>query len=614
MKKNVLFLLAVFLIMGSASFAQPIAHQFSQPPQWAKNVIWYQIFVERFYNGDTTNDPQPENMFTASADPVPTGWKITPWTQDWYTEDSWAKSDGKSFYPNLQYRHYGGDLQGVMDKLDYLSDLGITAIYLNPINDAPSLHKYDARNYRHVDVNFGPNPVGDKIMMASENPADPKTWKWTSADLLFLKLIKAVHKRGMKIILDYSWNHTGVEFWAFKDIQKHQQHSPYKNWYDILSFDNPATPQNEFKYKGWLNIMSLPEIKKVDVKGNRKAGYPYEGNINAGAKKQIFAVTKRWLAPDGNPANGIDGYRLDVADQIPMGFWRDYRKYVKSIKPQAYLVGEIWWTHWPDVLMNPVPYLKGDVFDAVMFYQIYRPARSFFAKTKNPIHAQQFVDSLLFQWNRLEKPFRYAMMDVAATHDSPRLLSSFYNSGKYKYHAKPNEDPNYRTGKPDKETYKRVRLYLVHQFTNVGAPHIWNGDEMGMWGADDPDCRKPLWWPEYRFQPETRTNIQPGPKAYDSVGFNADVFSFYKKLIRIRKENAVLSTGGIRFLKAFDKVLAYERYDSQNVIIVLFNTGYISRIFQLPEGKYIDLMNGQTVSNQTLKLKSLSALILKKIN
>jgi len=603
------FVLAFLLVLNG--FSQETVTR-TQPPQWAKNVIWYQIFVERFYNGDTTNDPKPQNMYSASSDPIPPHWRITPWTQDWYTEDDWAKTDGKSFYPNLQYRRYGGDLQGVLDKLNYLSDLGITAIYLNPVNDAPSLHKYDARNYRHVDVNFGPDPVGDNKIMASEDPGDPATWKWTAADKLFLKLIREVHKRGMKIILDYSWNHTGVEYWAFKDIKKNQQNSPYKNWYTILSFDNPATPQNEFKYKGWLNIMSLPEIRKINVKGKHEYGYPYEGNINTGAKKQIFAVTKRWLAPDGNTANGIDGYRLDVADQIPMGFWRDYRKFVKSVKPTAYLVGEIWWTHWPDVLMNPAPYLKGDVFDAVMFYQIYRPARSFFAKTNFPITAQQFVDSLQFQWNRLAKPFRYAMMDVAATHDTPRLLSSFYNPGKYKYHAKPNENPDYRTGKPDAETYKRVDLYLIHQFTNVGAPQIWNGDEMGMWGADDPDCRKPLWWPEYHFQPETRTNIQPVPKKYDSVGFNKSQYLFYKKLIQIRKENPVLSTGNIQFLKTSGKVLAYKRFDATNEIYVLFNLENTPQPFILPAfDHYVDLLNGD-VYNQVVQIKPLTALILKK--
>ncbi|HNY07880.1 MAG TPA: alpha-amylase family glycosyl hydrolase, partial [Bacteroidales bacterium] len=403
----------------------------------------------------------------------------------------------------------------------------------------PSLHKYDARNFHHVDVNFGPDPKGDNLIMASENPADPSTWKWTSADKLFLKLVEQVHKRGMKIIVDYSWNHTGVEFWTFKDIVKNQEKSAFTDWYSILSFDNPSTPQNEFDYKGWLNIQSLPEIKKINITTERRNGLPYEGNINEAAKKHIFDVTQRWLAPDGNVNKGIDGFRLDVADQIPMGFWRDYRKFVKSINPEAYLVGEIWWTKWPDELMNPVPYVGGDVFDAVMFYQLYRPAKYFFSKSDFFIDARQFADSLQFQWNRLLNPFRYSMMNVATTHDSPRLLTCFYNQGKYKYLAKPNEDTSYKTGKPDKETYQRVKLYLIHQFTNIGAPHIWNGEEMGMWGADDPYNRKPLWWKEFTFQPETRTNFQPGKKLYDNVAFDTPLFNFYKKLIRIRKENPV---------------------------------------------------------------------------
>ena len=140
------------------------------------------------------------------------------------------------FYGGLQLRRFGGDLQGVLDKLDYLQELGITAIYFNPINDAPSLHKYDARNYRHVDVNFGPDPKGDNEIIASENPNDPTTWKWTSADKMFLKLVDELHQRNIRVILDYSWNHTGVEFWVWKDIVKNQENSAYKDWYDIKSF------------------------------------------------------------------------------------------------------------------------------------------------------------------------------------------------------------------------------------------------------------------------------------------------------------------------------------------------------------------------------------------
>jgi len=612
MKKSsfLLILLLLTASFNSCSNKQPFT--VDTPPEWAGKVIWYQIFVERFYNGDTTNDPGPSTMNTASADPVPEDWKITPWTQDWYKADPWAVNDGKSFYPNLQYRRYGGDLQGVIDKLDYLSDLGITAIYLNPVNDAPSLHKYDARNYRHIDVNFGPDPVGDQKIMKSEVQDDPATWQWTSADKLFLKLIKEVHKRGMKIILDYSWNHTGVDFWAFKDVMKNQEKSRFTSWYDIVSFDNPDTKKNEFDYVGWLTIKSLPEIKKVNLKGKRVFGEPYDGNINRGAKKQIFAVTRRWLAPDGELVNGVDGYRLDVADQIPMGFWREYRKFVKSINPDAYLVGEIWWKKWPDVLMNPAPYLQGDVFDAVMFYQIYRPARSFFANTNKPIDAKQFSDSLTKQWNRLDKVFRYGMMNVAATHDSPRLLTSFYNKSKYKYHAKPNEDSTYRTGKPDAETYRRVKLYLIHQFTNIGSPHIWNGDEMGMWGADDPDCRKPLWWPEYSFEPETRTNILAGKKRFDTVGFNQNLFDFYKKLIRIRKENPVLSSGDFKFLKTDGKILSYLRQDDKNKIYVLFNLSDHESEITIPDGKFIDLLNDSHEKGGKILLRALSAKVLLK--
>lgn len=583
------------------------------PPDWSKEVVWYQIFVERFNNGDSTNNPTAATISTASDfRAVPDNWHVTPWTQSWYEEDQWAKDLGNNFYGNLQLRRYGGDFQGVLNKLDYLQDLGVTALYFNPVNDAPSLHKFDARNWRHMDVNFGPDPEGDMKIMVAENPADPATWQWTAADKQFLQIVDECHKRGIKVVVDYSWNHTGVEFWAFKDVIENQEKSKYKDWYNMLAFDDPTTPENEFSYQGWLNISSLPEIKKVNIKGERVHGKPYEGDQNEGAKQHIFNVTKRWLAPGGDVSKGIDGIRLDVADQIPMGFWRDYHDFVKSINPEAYLVGEIWWEQWPDKLMNPVPYVQGDVFDAVMFYQTYRPARYFFAKTDLEISAEQLKDSLEFQWNRLKKPNRDAMMSLAASHDSPRLLTSFYNPGKYKYNAKPSDDSNYKTGKPDEETYQRMNLYLLHQFTSVGAPHVWNGDEMGMWGADDPDCRKPLWWPEYTFDPENRNNIQPGEPVYDSIAFDAAQFAFFKKLIALRKNNPVLMDGDFNFLKAQGKTLVYSRTDANNEVVVLFNMGDKPDVYFLPDkAVYTDLMNGGLLEGE-LELPSLSALVLKR--
>lgn len=613
MKEIRIFSFFLLMTMAACSPEKKVT-PFDAPPEWAEHAIWYQIFVERFSNGDPANDPTPATINIPPMGQIaPEGWSVTPWTQNWYEMEPWAKKGGEPFYENLQYRRYGGDLQGVIDKLDYLQELGITAIYLNPLNDAPSLHKYDARNYHHIDITFGPDPQGDLEIISSEDPSDPSTWKWTAADRQFLRLLEEAHNRGMKVILDFSWNHTGVMFWAFQDIIKHQEKSRFVDWYDIVSFDDTTTPEVEFTYKGWLEIPSLPELRKVDTTTPRVNGYPYEGDINQGAKQHIFDVTRRWLAPEGDISRGVDGFRLDVADQIGMKFWRDYRKFVRDIQPDAYLVGEIWWADYPELLMDPVPYLKGDVFDAVMFYQIYRPARYFFARTDFPLDAGGLKDSLEFQWNRLRPGTVQAMMNVSSTHDAPRLLTSFNNPNKYKFHANPREDTTYKTGKPDEETYRRMRMYLVHLFTIPGSPQIWNGEEMGMWGDDDPDCRKPLWWKEMQFDPETRTNIRKGKKIYDSVSFNRDQFNFYKNLISIRKENPVLSSGEIAFVVAEGNKLAYNRFDDRNEVLVLFNRGAESEQFTLPErSTYTNLLTGERISGEEVLLGPLSASILKR--
>ncbi len=608
--------LSIFILLLAVACQSPDkqeARDTSKPPVWAKEVVWYQIFVERFNNGDASNDPTPETMYAASNFiDTPDDWSVTPWTGDWYQPEEWAKETGQNFYSNLQLRRYGGDLQGVINKLEHIKALGVTALYFNPLNDAPSLHKYDVRNFHHIDVNFGSDPEGDRALIAQEDPFNPETWQWTAADKLFLQLVDKAHQLGIRVVVDYSWNHTGVEFWAWKDIVKNQEASKYKDWYSIISFDDPATETNEFEYKGWLNISSLPELKKVNTSEEHRPGHPFEGDLHPEVKKHVFDVTKRWLAPNGDVNKGIDGYRLDVADHVPMGFWRDYRTYVKSINPEAYLVGEIWWEAWPDKLMNPIPYVSGDVFDAVMHYQVYRPARYFFADGDIKYTAQQFVDSLQFQWNRLDKEYRYGMMNVAATHDTPRLLSSFENKGMYKYNAKPDADPNYVSGKPSEETYKRVQLYLVHQFTNIGAPHIWNGDELGMWGCDDPDCRKPLWWPEYEFADENRNNIQSVEPVYDPVGYNQQMHTFYTKLAHIRHENPVLKTGEIEFVKVEGDFLVYRRYDEKASVLVAFNVGETDVQLELGAVTYTNLMTNEKASGNVV-LAPLSAMVLKEI-
>lgn len=608
--RNVLLL----LLIPISGFSQSKNTEFTKPPEWARSAIWYEMFVERFCNGDTTNDPVLENITVKGQSEPPADWRITPWTSDWYEQEAWATRTGKSFQETVFFRRYGGDLQGVLQKLDYLKALGINALYFRPLNDAPSLHKYDARSYHHIDIHFGPDPEGDKKIMASENPNDPATWKWTSADKLFLTVVKEAHKRGMKVMMDYSWNHTGILFWAFQDIMKNGANAVTNDWYMIKSFDDPATPENEFSYDGWIGVQSLPEIKKVNITTPRVIGHPYEGDIHPDVKKHIYAVTRRWLSPDGNLSAGVDGYRLDVADHIGLKFWREFRQVVRGIRPDAFLVGEIWWQKWPEELMNPRPYTNGDVFDAVMQYQVYRPARYFFAKTNFSIDAKQFRDSLEYQWSRVTEPVRYAMMNTSSSGDAPRLLSDFYNPGKYKVNAKPAEDPTYRTGKPDEETYQRLRLYLIHQFTTVGAPSIYYGEEAGMWGSDDPDDRKPMWWPDLKFSPENRNNYQPIKKEYDAVGFNQEHAEFYKKLASIRATHSVLSSGKFEFLITEGKKLGYRRYDDKQEIIALMNVEDKANIFTVPRaGKYIDLISGKTFTGSAFTLNAWQGMILKKI-
>ena len=589
---------------------------FEEAPQWAQEAIWYQIFVERFHNGNKENDPTLETMQGALIDEVPDTWAVTDWNHNWYEQEPWAKATGLDFYRTIQMRRYGGDLQGVKDKIPYLKSLGINAIYFNPLNDAPSLHKYDARNYHHIDVTFGNDRDGDRKLIASENKDKPEEWVWTNADKMFVDLIKELHSQGIKVILDYSWNHTGTQFWAFQDIIKNGANSKYKEWFEIKAFDNPSTTENEFDYDGWFGIKSLPEIKKIRAT-EKVQGYAYEGNIPDSIKQHIFAVCKRWMDPnnDGNFEDGIDGMRLDVAEHVPLGFWRDLRKYVRSINPDFYLVGENWWTKWPDELMDPEPWVKGDVFDAVMHYHWYRPARAYINQGDDKIDLGQLYDQLDFVYGKYKPSTQRAMMNLISSHDSDRASSALANSNRYKFHSKPQENKNYYTGKPDELAYKKLKLLLFHQFTFIGSPHIWNGDEMGMWGADDPDNRKPMIWQGIDFKNETPIYTEQ-IKYDDKPTFNQELYLYYSELSKLRSSNKGLSLGDYKFLKDYlaDNVFAYSRTYNNETYLIFINSTSESKNINLPEkGIYESLksLGTTTLNGKSLNLGEYSAFIVK---
>lgn len=514
---------------------------------------------------------------------VPQGWRITPWGHDWYEQEDWARKTDGDFHKLVAARRYGGDLQGVLDKLDYLKELGINAIYFNPLNDAPSLHKYDARHYRHIDRNFGPDPAGDTATIKEEKPLDPKTWSWTSADRLFLKLIKEIHRRDMRLIIDVSWNHTGNTFWAWQDVVKNQNESRFRDWYDIISFDDPETTANEFQFEGWLGVKTLPELKKVEVSGKRK-GHVFEGDLHPEVKAHIFNVTRRWMDPnnDGNPEDGVDGFRLDVASHVPLGFWRDYRKFVRGLNPDALLLGEAWWTKWPDTLMDPRPFLKGDIFDSVMHYQWYKPARKLFANAEGGLKPSEFVTEMKRVYAGYPSAQSQNLMNLVASHDSPRFGTSFLNKQKYKFQMGARRNKQLKLGPPDETTTFEMRMMLLHQFSYLSAPHIWNGDELGMWGADDPDCRKPLIWDDIRHQPQA---FKPDGSLGKTIAVSANQkrISYFKKLIALRKTRPEWLRGAARFLDADDKnlTLSYLRALMHHRSAVAFNFSSKPRILSL---------------------------------
>ncbi|MBK6904890.1 MAG: alpha-glucosidase C-terminal domain-containing protein [Saprospirales bacterium] len=575
--KNLLLLLPLlFLLTLLSCTPSPRPVEAPQVPAWTQDAIWYQIFVERFRNGDTLNDPTPNDMLGGYPAYIPPSWKITPWGHDWYAPEPWhddCKVEG--FYARIQMRRFGGDLQGVLDKVDYIQALGVNAVYFNPLNDSPSMHKYDARNYTHIDRNFGPDPYADEILMDSETPWDPNTWHWTQADKLFLKVIEAFHQRGIRVILDYSWNHTGPPFWAMQDIRENGAASQFADWYHIKKYDDPATPEDEFDYEGWAGYKGMPVFNKTITPPEDKE-MPFEGNLTSESLKQhIFDVSRRWLDPngDGNPSDGIDGFRLDVAGEIPMGFWREYRQVVRAVNPEAYLLGEIWWLDWPDSLLDPKPFLEGDQFDAVMNYRWYKLARGLFAQAEPALKPSQFAHEIEAINHGIRPEYLGAMMNMSASHDTERLSTSLYNKTRYKFEAKPGDNPDYKIEKPDARTLAEQKLFLLHQFTYLGAPQIWNGDEVGMWGADDPDCRKPMVWDDLSYEVERAHFVAGKERPADTVRVDHQLLAYYKSLSAFRKDHPVLARGKLQFLLADDEnnTLAYRRSAPEEELVVVFN-------------------------------------------
>ncbi|MDM5357597.1 cyclomaltodextrinase [Peribacillus sp. B2I2] len=448
-------------------FAIPYLHQNEVfgAPEWVKDTIWYQIFPERFANGNPDNDPEG----------------VKPWGSEDPAVDNF----------------FGGDFEGIIEHLDYLEKLGINGIYFTPIFHAHSNHKYDTIDYRKIDPQFGTK----------------ETLK---------TLINECHKRNIRVMLDAVFNHSGYYFPPFQDLLEKGEDSKYKDWFHPHSFPLKGGERPNYETFGFFE--SMPKLNTA----------------NPEVKEYLLEVSAYWIKEFD-----IDAWRLDVANEVDQPFWREFRTTVKSIKPDLYILGEIW--------HDSMPWLRGDQFDAVMNYpftnQVFRLVAS------QTINAREFTEEMTAIYHSYPTNVFDVTFNLLGSHDTPRI---FTDCG---------------------EDLDRAKLIHAILLTFNGSPCIYYGDEIGLTGGMDPGCRKCMVWEEEKQ--------------------NTELFNEIKALIHLRKEERLLANDGeFKFLNTNgnENIVAYQKYNGERSVVILINPTDVQQSFTLP----IDL-KGRTLTDLRTK-------------
>jgi glycosidase len=414
-------------------FRQTVYDPAFKVPDWAADAVYYQIFPDRFRNGDPRNDPRPGvDRYQAGTVELHTNWLDKPWRP--------STGDGSdSLYSN---DFYGGDIAGIVDKLDDLRDLGVNTLYITPMFKAASNHKYDTADFLNIDPAFGSNED-------------------------FSRLTREAARRGLRVIPDTSLNHTGSDSIYFDRYGNHGSNgafeggrvnpgSPYAGWF---RFDTAqASPDRQ--YKGWGGP-ELPEIDKTSPDFRRFA------------YRAPDSVMKRWLD------RGAAGWRMDVAPWVPDDFWREWRTAVKQHRPDAMTIAETWF--------DASKYLLGDMFDSTMNY-IFRNAVLDYAAGGA---AGPFVAQMELMREAYPPQAFQALMNLVSSHDVARAL-----------HVLGWEDEKADAATVARAK-QRLKLATFIQMTHPGAPCIYYGDEVGVTGGADPYNRAPYPWPDLGGQPDT---------------------------------------------------------------------------------------------------------------
>ncbi len=503
-----------------------------ETPDWAKGAVMYQIYIDRFYNGDKSNDVETgEYFYIGDVSTKVDNWEKTP-----------AVMGVREFY--------GGDLQGILDKLDYLQDLGVEVLYLNPAFVSPSNHKYDCQDYDYIDPHYG------KIVEDCDgllNPGDRENahaYKYIrrvtdkrnleASNELFAKLVEEVHKRGMRVILDGVFNHCGsFNKWMDRErIYENQEgypkgayvsaDSPYRDFFDFK--DTNRWPYNP-TYDGWWTHDTLPKLN-------------YEASTTL--YDYILKVGKKWVSPPYN----VDGWRLDVAadlghsNEFNHQFWKDFRRAVKEANPEAIILAE----HYG----NPEGWLLGDEWDTVMNYDAFMEPITWFL-TGMEKHSDEyredlygnseaFIGAMRTHMRSLHMSALYTAMNELSNHDHSRFLTRTNRKvGRVSYAGAAAASQGINPAV--------MREAVVLQMTWPGAPTVYYGDEAGVCGFTDPDNRRTYPWGKEDQQ----------------------MLDFHRSMIKLHKEYEVIRKGSLNFLWNDYQGLSYGRFSDNEQMIVILN-------------------------------------------
>ncbi len=511
-------------------------------PDWAKGAVMYQIYTDRFFNGDTTNDVET-NEYSYIGD-------YSRKVEDWFK------------YPAAMgvREFYGGDIQGVWDKLDYLEKLGVEVIYFNPLFVSPSNHKYDIQDYDYIDPHIG-RIVKDEGELLKDGDYENKNASryitrvtdlenLEASNRFFAEFVEAVHARGMKVILDGVFNHCGsFNKWLDKEqIYENQQgyekgayvsaDSPYRSFF---KFFEESWPYN-YHYNGWWGHDTLP---KLNYEESPKL-YDY-----------IMNIAKKWVSAPYN----IDGWRLDVAADLGQSgdfnhkFWKDFRKAVKEANPEAIILAE----HYGD----PGSWLQGDEWDTVMNYDAFMEPVTWFLtgmekhsdEKRDDLRgdAYSFFASMRHHMSRFQGQSLLVAMNELSNHDHSRFLTRT-NGNVGRVASAGSEAANAYVNKGI------MKEAVVMQMTWPGAPTLYYGDEAGLCGWTDPDNRRTYPW--------GREDIE--------------LIEFHRDAISIHKHNKALKKGSFKALLGDYNIIAYGRFLEENIIAVALNNNGVEREIRIP--------------------------------